>query len=92
MPANKKYLTSSPWVRASKIIGAIVGGMLLCASFHVFLAKYLNVEIVSSTGSFSFFIVWVGLMIVAFLFEKAWKMWLIYMGLTLIFSFATYVG
>ena len=37
------------------------------------------------TMAFSGFIVWVALMVVAFLARNGWKIWLIYLGITLLF-------
>ena len=92
MPANPKYLTKSRWERFTKITAAIIGGYLVSVSFHLALASWFNRANVVITMAFSGFILWVALMIVAFLAKKGWKIWLLYVSLTLIFSGLIYVG
>lgn len=92
MPANPKYLTQSKGERFVKITAAIIGGYLVSISFHLALASWFNRADVIITMAFSGFIVWVALMIVAFLAKKGWKIWLIYLGLTVLFSGLVYLG
>lgn len=92
MPANPKYLTSSPWQRFARITAAILGGYLLTASLHLLLAKWIDKTIVIITSSFSGFIVWAVLMVLAFLFKKAWKAWSLYLGLSIVLLLLTYYG
>ena len=92
MPANPKYLTQSKWQRFAKITAAILGGYLVSVSFHLALATYFNRANIVITMAFSGFILWVALMIVAFLAKSAWKIWLIYIGLTILFSGLIYLG
>lgn len=92
MPANPKYLTQSKWQRFVKITAAIIGGYLVSISFHLALATWLNRADVIITMGFSGFILWVALMIVAFLAKKGWKIWLIYLALTLLFSALLFLG
>ncbi len=82
MPANPKYLTSSGWARFSKISAGIIGGFAVSISIHLALASWLDRVNVLITMTFSGFILWVALMIVAFLIKKAWKVWAIYLGLS----------
>lgn len=86
MPANKKYLTRSPWVRLSKLIVGIVGGYAVMFSFHMLLTKVFPAENVVATAFFSGYILWAVLLLVAFLVEKVWKVWAAYAALTLLFS------
>jgi hypothetical protein len=92
MPANPKYLTQSKWQRFLKITAAILGGYFVSVSFHLALASWLNRANVLITMAYSGFIVWVALMIIAFLAENGWKIWGIYLLLTLIFCGIIYFG
>jgi hypothetical protein len=85
MPANPKYLTQSKWQRFLKITAAILGGYFVSVSFHLALASWLNRANVLITMAYSGFIVWVALMVIAFLAKNGWKIWGIYLLLTLIF-------
>ncbi len=91
MPANSKYLTKSGWQRFAKISAAILGGYLLTMAFHLTLALWLDRPTVLITAAFSGFIVWAGLMIFAFMSKNGWKIWGIYLGLTVIFSAIIYL-
>ncbi len=92
MPANPKYLTKSIWQRIAKITAAILGGYLVSVSFHLALASWISHVNVIITMAFSGFILWVVLMIVAFLAKSGWKIWGIYLLLTLIFCGIIYLG
>ncbi|WP_281638106.1 hypothetical protein [Flavobacterium marginilacus] len=92
MPANPKYLTLSKGQRFLKITAAIIGGYLVSVSFHLALASWLDKAAVIMTMSFSGFILWVGLMIVAFLAKNGWKIWGIYLLITFIFALILYLG
>lgn len=92
MPANPKYLTQSKWQRFAKITAAILGGYLVSVSFHLALASWSNRANIMITMAYTGFILWVALMVIAFLAKKAWKIWLIYLGMTLIFSALVYLG
>lgn len=75
MPANKKYLTASPWQRTLKITAAFVGGYLVTSAFHHFLMLFLPKKDMYVTMHFSAYIIWAILMIVAFLAKSGWKIW-----------------
>ncbi|MBX2921136.1 MAG: hypothetical protein KF746_03005 [Chitinophagaceae bacterium] len=75
MPANKKYLTVSPWQRALKITAALIGGYMVSTAFHQFLMLFLPKKEVYTTMSFSVYIMWAVLMIIAFLAKNGWKIW-----------------
>ena len=92
MPANKKYLTQSPWLRLSKILAGVVGGYAVMFSFHLLLTKFLPKEQVIATSFFTGYILWVILLLFAFLIQNVWKVWGIYIGLTLIFSLPFLLG
>ncbi|OOV19647.1 hypothetical protein DMB65_07160 [Flavobacterium cheongpyeongense] len=92
MPANPKYLTQSKWQRFAKITAAILGGYFVSVTFHLALASWLNRADVLITMAFSGFILWVALMIVAFLAKNGWKIWLSYLFLSFVFSLLIYLG
>ena len=92
MPANPKYLTQSKRQRFAKITAAILGGYLVSVSFHLALASWLNRANVVVTMIFSGFILWVTLMVVAFLAKNGWRIWLIYLTLSLLFAGLLYLG
>lgn len=84
MPANKKHLTPAPLERILKITAGFVGGYYITEGIHILLAQYFH------TGSWLFtlryfgFILWVALLIIAFLSTKGWKIWAIYLLINLI--------
>lgn len=92
MPANKKYLTKSVSQRFAKISAGMVGGYLVTVSCHLALAFWINHVDVLMTLRFGGFILWVGLLIIAFLAKNGWKTWGVYLLITLFFSFAIYLG
>ncbi|HEY5748816.1 MAG TPA: hypothetical protein VIU12_22255 [Chryseolinea sp.] len=92
MPANPKYLTASPWQRAGKITAGILGGYFVTMSLHLAMASWMNHVNVIITSAFTGFIVWGALMVVAFLARSGWKIWLLYAGLTALFSLITWLG
>lgn len=92
MPANPKYLTQSKWQRFAKITAAILGGYFVSVSFHLALASWLNRANVLITMAYSGFILWVALMVIAFLAKSGWKIWGIYILLTLLFCVIIYFG
>jgi hypothetical protein len=92
MPANPKYLTQSKIQRIAKITAAILGGYFVSISFHLALVAWLDKTTIIITMAFSCFILWVALMVVAFLAKNGWKIWGIYLSLTLFFALITYLG
>jgi len=92
MPANPKYLTQSKWQRFAKITAAILGGYFVSVTFHLALASWFNRANILMTMAFTGFILWVALMVVAFLAKSGWKIWGIYILLTLVFSLFIYLG
>jgi hypothetical protein len=85
MPANKKYLTKSPWLRLARILAGIVGGYAVMFSFHMLLTKLFPQENVIATSFFTGYILWAVLLLVAFLVRNVWKVWAAYAILTLLF-------
>ncbi|THV60112.1 hypothetical protein EZV76_06000 [Flagellimonas alvinocaridis] len=92
MPANKKYLTSSPTQRFAKITAAILGGLMVAVLFHMALASWFNHVAVIITSTFSAFILWAVLMVLAFLGKNGWKIWGIYLTVSLLFGMLIYFG
>ncbi len=86
MPANVKYLTKSPWQRFAKLSAGLVGGYLVSMAFHVALATWINRPVVIISSTYTAFLLWVGLFIVAFLIRNGWKIWGLYLLSTLIFA------
>lgn len=91
MPANKKYLTPSPWLRLSKILAGTVGGYVLMFSLHLCLSKIFPAEIVIATSFITGYTLWAFLLLGAFVFQNVWKVWLGYLSLTLLFSALYYI-
>ncbi|NVN19031.1 hypothetical protein GUA46_11820 [Muricauda sp. HICW] len=92
MPANKKYLTPSTSQRFAKISAAILGGLIVSVMFHMALAAWFDHVTVIITSTFSAFILWAILMVVAFLGKNGWKIWSIYLLASLVFFVIFYFG
>ncbi|QSB27129.1 hypothetical protein [Flavobacterium sp. CLA17] len=92
MPANPKYLTQSKGQRFAKITAAILGGYFVSVSFHLALASWFNRVNIIMTMAFTGFILWVALMVIAFLAKSGLKIWGIYLLLTVIFCGIIYLG
>lgn len=92
MPANKKYLTPSTSQRFAKISAAILGGLIVAVTFHMALASWFNHVTVIITSTFSAFILWAILMVVAFLGKSGWKIWGIYLLASLVLFVIFYFG
>lgn len=86
MPANRKYLTKSPWTKLSKILAGTVGGYLVTISFHAALARVFPKDMVIVTSFITGYLLWASLLLVAFLIKQAWKTWALYIVLTAVFS------
>ncbi|MCK0136059.1 hypothetical protein [Arenibacter sp. S6351L] len=92
MPANPKYLTHSPWQRFAKITAVIIGGYTVTTVFHLVLASWMNRVDVIITSTFSSFILWAILMVVTFLAKKGWRIWGIYILVTMVLGVLMYLG
>jgi hypothetical protein len=84
MPANKKYLTKSPWLRLLKILAGFVGGYIVMISFHLCLTFVFPKENVIATSFITGYILWAFLLLWAFVAENVWKVWLTYIVLSLL--------
>ena len=75
MPANKKYLMTSGWSKASKFIASIIGGFVATFSLHFTLALFMDRTVLLSTSIFSVFIVWVLFMLWIYKMKRNWHVW-----------------
>lgn len=92
MPANKKYLTQSRWVKTGKLSAAILGSLLASVSLHMALAIWTDRAVVIPTAVYSGFILWVGLMVVSYWVPKVWQAWGLIAGIVLVSALAIYLG
>lgn len=92
MPANKKYLTKSPWVRLCRILLGTIGGYMVMLSFHVLLTEIFPKENVIVTAFFTGYLLWSFLLFWAFLEPKLGRLALTYIGLTLLFSLPYFIN
>ncbi len=91
MPANPKYLTSSGWVRFSRIMSGFVGGFAVTIGLHLVLTLWVDRATVIITSTYSGFILWAILLMTAFLIRRAWMVWAIYLGLILVFAIILFI-
>ncbi|WP_192348550.1 hypothetical protein [Algoriphagus sp. Y33] len=92
MPANKKYLTQSPWIKLGKLSAAVVGGLLASVGFHMALAIWIDRALVLTAAVYSVFIIWVGLMLVSYWVPRVWQAWGLMVLIVLISALAIYLG
>lgn len=92
MPANKKYLTQSPWLRLVKILAGFVGGYAVMISFHLLLVKIFGKENVIVTSFFTGPVLWAILLLVAFIAKNVWKVWAAYIVLFMLFSLPYFIA
>ncbi len=92
MPANKKHLTPSASQRFAKVSAAILGGLIVAVMFHMALASWFNHVAVIITSTFSAFILWAVLMVLAFLGKNGWKIWGIYLLTSTMLGVVFYFG
>ncbi|MHC8950142.1 hypothetical protein [Sphingobacterium hungaricum] len=85
MPANKKYLTKSGWIRLLRILAGTIGGYAVMFSAHLLLAKIFPQKNVIITSFITGYILWAFLLLWAFICPNVWKVWLVYIALTLLF-------
>jgi ABC-type antimicrobial peptide transport system permease subunit len=91
MPANKKYL-SSGGQQFLKITAGIFGGFIVTILFHNAIAVLLKDKgWLIITSAYSSFIVWVFMIVFAFMAKSGWKIWGIYLSITLLFSVIVYI-
>jgi len=92
MPANKKYLSSNGQ-RFLKVTAGILGGLIITILFHNALAIIIeDKNWLIITSSYSSFIIWVFMLVLAFMIENGWKTWGIYLALILLFSSIIYLN
>ena len=91
MPAKKEYLTTKGQ-RALKITAGLIGGYFLAIAFQMMVSVLIpyRTEVIL-TGAFSVFIIWVALMIVAFMARSGWVIWGIYLFSALICGTIVYL-
>ncbi len=92
MPANPKYLTKSPWQRFAKISAAILGGYMVSVALHLVLASWFDRINVVISSTYSSFILWAVLMVLAFLAKNGWRIWGIYLLATFLLGIIIYFG
>tara|TARA_R110000765_G_scaffold378822_1_gene469768 strand:- start:1702 stop:2001 length:300 start_codon:yes stop_codon:yes gene_type:complete len=92
MPANSKYLNPSFWQRFSKITAATIGGFIVSILSHLAIASWFEHVNVIITSTYTSFILWACLMIVAFLAKNGWKIWGIYLFISLILAIILFYG
>ena len=86
MSANKKHL-SSPSQRILKITAGLLGGFFVTIFFHNALGSVLEQKgALIITTAYTSFLMWAGLMVLAFLSKNGWKIWGLYLLLTLVFA------
>ena len=90
MPAKKEYLTTRGQ-RALKITAGLLGGYFVSLTLHLALAAVVPFKSdVMMTATFTLFIVWVALMLVAFMARNGWKIWGLYLLVTAVLSAIIY--
>ena len=92
MPANPKHLTASPWHRFGKISAGVLGGYFVSSAVHLAFASWFNHVNVLITSTFTGFILWAVLMVLAFLSKSGWRIWMLYVLLTLTFFVIAWMG
>ena len=92
MPANKKYL-SSPGQRVLKITAGILGGLIITILFHNAGTSLLQENgWLIITSAYSSFLIWVFLLIMAFMAKNGWKVWGIYLSLIFFFGIIIFLN
>lgn len=88
MPANKKHLTKSPWLRLAKILTGVIGGYAVMFTFHLLLSKVFPPQNVVVTSFLTGYILWAILLMLAFLEKSVFKIFSVYLLLTMVFTSA----
>lgn len=78
MPANKKYLSTSPWTKLSRFVAGVVGGFFVTISFFGLLSHLVDARGAIISLSLFGFLMWAGLILTAYLIKKPLVVWLIY--------------
>ncbi|MEM7485211.1 MAG: hypothetical protein AAF348_08380 [Bacteroidota bacterium] len=86
MPANKKHLSSSRQ-RFLKISAGILGGYLVTIFAHNALGSLLTEKGgLIITTAYTSFLLWATLLVLAFIAKNGWKVWGLYILLSIIFA------
>ncbi|MGS2760707.1 hypothetical protein [Sinomicrobium sp. M5D2P9] len=85
-------MTTSVSQRFAKISAGFLGGYMVTISLHVALAYWVNHVNVLMTLRYAGFLLWCVLFLLAFLVKNGWKIWGVYLLLTLLFSGGIYLG
>ena len=83
MPANKKYLLKSKWAKASKVIAAIPGGLIVVSLLHILFGLIISAELMVLCMWFTFPITWAFMITVVYWIKNPVKVW----GLITIITF-----
>lgn len=81
MPANKKYLAQSPWIKLGKLSAAILGGYIASLSLHMALAMWVDRKVVIPTAVYTTFLVWVTFMVIVYWVPRVWHAWALIGGI-----------
>ncbi|MDM1396819.1 hypothetical protein [Myroides odoratimimus] len=85
MPANKKHLETSVWQRFLKITAGLFGGFIVSITFHMFLMYFFPAAPIFTTMFVTGYTLWAILFIVAFVLGNGYKIWLLYICLSILF-------
>ncbi|EKF55020.1 hypothetical protein I215_09166, partial [Galbibacter marinus] len=92
MPANKKYLTTSPYQKIAKTTAAFIGGYIVTETFFIALISWTNASALIFTLRYAGFILWTALMILAFISKNGWVIWGVYLLIALLFYGVALLG
>ena len=93
MPANPKHLNTNKWSRIGKISAAILGGYLVTSFFHLAIVQWVhNFKITINTWRFSLYLIWMFFLFLPFFFKQAWKCWVLYLSVMILFALVFYLG
>ena len=90
MPTFKKYFLSSNWVRASKFVASILGGVVTIL-FHVIAALMGYADYVMLSVWYTFPIIWVTIITLIYWNKSAWKVWAVLVSVSALCSSIIYV-
>ncbi|MDO5968257.1 hypothetical protein Q4Q35_00415 [Flavivirga aquimarina] len=91
MPANKKYLIQSSWIKASKFLAAFLGSLFATMMAHIALSYIFDQRIVLVTALYSTLIIWPLLILVVYWIKKAWISWIIFLFIIILSTIVIYI-
>ncbi|MFZ4861701.1 hypothetical protein ACL9RF_05900 [Sphingobacterium sp. Mn56C] len=91
MPANKKYLIKSPWLRLARLLVGVLGGYVLMLSVHLCLSLFFPANAFVITAYLTGYLMWVFLLLWAYTAKSLGFLVLLYLGLSVLFSGIYYV-